>query len=324
VSRARASIALRTLTASVRFGFREWRTVAVLLGVNGIVALLIVAPLLPALIAAFGHAPRSAGRRLLSPELLLGLGPVLEHARPSLLAPLLLLVLVQTLVAGGVVWRACDAGPFRLGAFLGQSGRLVGRNARLYLWLLPALILALLLTGLLAALMRALGLPTVFTVVGDAWLFGRPFTGWSVLHLALGALLLSCWRLALDSGRVLLFREDVRATRRVAWRAMRLALGSPGWLLLYAALGGLATLAVLAAAWLRAMLPEGNTGLALLALLAAQAVVWVRLSFQVAGVRLSAALVERRTAAPVPLAGPAEPGPGGEGGPRAALAQPPG
>lgn len=302
------------LLASIGVGVREWRTVAVLLWANWLVAGLMIAPALPAVVAALGHAPHVLGKPLLSRGLLLGLPPVFEHGgTPSVLAPLLLLVVLQTFLAGGVAWRTCAGGPFRLGAFFGQSGRLVGRNARLYLWLLLLLALAALVPAGLALLMNALGLPTVFTLPGEAWLFGRPFSLWSVLHLGVVVAVLAVWRLCLDVGRVLLFRDDIRATRRAAWQAVRFVLREPLSIALYAVLGGLATLAVLLAARTHALLPEGSTALALLALGAAQAVVWLRLAFQVAGTRFAAALVERLVAeapdvSPALPAGEASPG----------------
>jgi hypothetical protein len=173
----------------------------------------------------------------------------------------------------------------------------VGRNVRLYLWLLLLLAVAALVPAALALGMHAVGLPTLFSVPGETWVFGRPFTAWSVLHLAVVALALALWRLSLDVGRVLLFREDVRATRRAAWRAARLVLRAPRSIVLYAVLGGLATAAALLAARGRASLPEGNAGLALLALGVGQLVVWIRLAFQVAGTRFAAALVEQVDAA---------------------------
>jgi hypothetical protein len=130
------------LRDAVDVGFREWRTVAVLLSANWAVAGLMIAPMIPGVLDAYGHAPLAVGRPLVSTELLLGLGPMVTRgAMPSILAPLLLLAVLQTLLAGGVVWRACAGGPFRLGAFLGQSGRLMLRNARLSLWLLLRLVL---------------------------------------------------------------------------------------------------------------------------------------------------------------------------------------
>ena len=296
---------MKRLLDAVGVGVREWRTVAVLLCANWLVAGLMVAPSVPRMVAAFGHAPRATGKPLLSTELLLGLGPVFESGgTPSVAAPLLLLVVLQTFLVGGVVWRACAGGPFRLGAFLGQSGRLVGRNVRLYLWLLLLLALAALVPVALALGMHALGLPTVFTVPGETWLFGRPFTVWSVLHLGVVALTLALWRLSLDVGRVLLFRDEFQGTRRAAWRAVRLVLWAPRSVVLYAFLGGLATAVVLLAMRGRASLPEGNAGLALLALGVGQSVLWLRLAFQVAGTRFAAALVEQANAAPAPaLAG---------------------
>ena len=290
---------------AVGVGVREWRTVAVLLWANWLVAGLMVAPMIAPVLATLGHAPRAEGKPLLSFELLLGLGKVVERGgRPSVAAPLLLLVVLQTFLAGGVVWRTCAGGPFRLGAFFGQSGRLLGRNARLYLWLLLLLAAAALVPAGLALLLRALGLPTVFTVPGETWAFGRLLGGWSAVHLAVVALALALWRLTLDVGRVLLFRDDEHATRRAAWRAVRLVLASPRAVLAYAALGGVATLVVLLAARARASLPEGSAGLALLALGTGQIVLWLRLAFQVAGTRLAATLVER-VSAPSTVAGEA-------------------
>src|SRR5262249_1653478 len=89
------------------------------------------------------------------------------------------------------------------------------------------------------------------------------------------------------------------ATRRAAWRAVRLVLRAPGAVALYTVLGALATLAVLLLARVHAVLPEGSVGLALLALGVGQVVVWTRLAFQVAGTRFAAALVESTGLPPV-------------------------
>jgi len=290
---------VRRLRDAIGVGFREWRTVGLLLAANWLVAILMVAPSIPVLSGTFGHAPLAVGKPLVSTELLLGLSPVFANGGwPSVLAPLLLAVLLQVFLVGGVVWRACADGPFRLGAFLGQSGRLVGRNARLSLWLLLLLGVALVVPVGLAALLRALGRPTILTMTGETWLFGRPFTVVSVLHLAVLVLALALWRLSLDVGRVLLFRDDLRVTRAAAWRAVKLVVRAPGSVALYALLGALATLAMLLLARGRAMLPEGSTGVALLALGIAQVVVWTRLAFQVAGTRFAAGLVESLAVAP--------------------------
>ena len=279
-------------------GFREWRTVALLLSANLLVAALMIAPTVPVLSSAFGHAPRAVGQPVISTPLLGSLRPVfVDGGTPSVLAPLVLSVLLQLFLVGGVVWRVCGGGPFRLGAFLGQSGRLVGRNARLYLWLLLLLLVVMLVPIGLAALLHLLGLPTVLTLPGEAWMFGRPFTLVGVLHLAVLVVALALWRLALDVGRVLLFRDDLRITRAAAWRAVKLVVRAPRSVALYAVLGGLATLAVLLLARGRAMLPEGNAGLALLALGLGQGVLWTRLAFQVAGTRFAAGLVESTSAA---------------------------
>ncbi|HET9035439.1 MAG TPA: hypothetical protein VFN45_04515 [Myxococcaceae bacterium] len=287
------------LLEPVRVGFREWRTVAVLLCANWLVAGLMVAPTGPTVWAAFGHAPLAQGKPVVSSELLMSLRSLFAGGgMPSIAAPLLLLVVLQTFLVGGVVWRACADGPFRLGAFLGQSGRLVGRNARLYLWLLLLLGAVMLVPVGLAALMHVLGLPTLFTMHAETWIFGSPFGVTGVLHLAVLGVALALWRLSLEVGRVLIFRDDLRTTRRAAWRALRLVLRDPLSIVLYAALGAVATGAVLVLMRGRAMLPQGNAGLALLALGVGQIVVWTRLAFQVAGTRFAAALVQRTDATP--------------------------
>jgi len=290
---------VKRLGDAIAVGFREWRTVALLLSANLLVAALMVVPSVPVLSGTFGHAPLAVGKPLVSTPLLGSLGPAFANGgTPSVLAPLVLAILLQFFLVGGVVWRACAGGPFRLGAFLGQSGRLVGRNARLYLWLLLLLAVVMLVPVGLAALLHMLGLPTILTLPSEAWVFGRPFTVVSALHLVVLVLALALWRLALDVGRVLLFRDDLRVTRAAAWRAVKLVVRAPRSVALYAVLGGLATLAVLLLARGRAMLPEGSAGIAVLALGVGQIVVWTRLAFQVAGTRFAAGLVESTAAAP--------------------------
>jgi hypothetical protein len=295
--------ALRSWPRSVGRGFAEWKTVGVLFFATCVVAGLMVAPALRTVWAHFGHAPLAVGEPLVSPGLLLGLGEVFrDGGAPSIGAPLVLIMALQLLLTGGVVWRVWTVDPFRLGDFLAQSGRLLGRNVRLFLWSLAGLLAALLLIGGSAALLHAVHRDSVFTLDRDAWLFGQPFTRWSVGHLAFASLCLAAWRLSLESGRVLVFRDDLRQTRRAAWRGFRVALRSPLSLALYLLLGWTATLAVFSVARLRASLPEGTSGHALVALLVGQVAIWVRLSFQVAGVAFAAELVRRRASAPVVLA----------------------
>jgi hypothetical protein len=278
------------LRDAISVGVREWRTVALLLLANWLVAMLMIAPSVPVLSGAFGHAPLAVGQPMV--HLLLGVSPVFANGGlPSVLAPLLLALLLQLFLVGGVVWRACAGGQFRLGAFLGQSGRLVGRNTRLYLWLLLFLGFVILVPVGLAFLLHGLGLPTLLTVPGETWLVGRPFTVVSVLHLAVLVLALALWRLSLDVGRVLLFREDLRLTRAAAWRSVKLVVRAPSSVGLYALLGVVATVVMLLLLRARAMLPDGNTGIALLAVGMTQVVVWARLAFQVAGTRFAADLV---------------------------------
>ena len=136
------------------------------------------------------------------------------------------------------------------------------------------------------------------TLHGEAWLFGRAFTVASVLHLVVLVLAFALWRLCLDVGRVLLFRDDLRVARRQPGAPCGSWCARPRSVSLYALLGALATLVALLLVRARAMLPEGTAGLALLALAVGQVVVWTRLAFQVAGTRFAAGLVEALAVAP--------------------------
>jgi hypothetical protein len=303
--------ALRSWPRAIGRGFSEWKTVGVLFAVNLLVAALMVAPAVGPLVEHFGHAPLAVGKPLLSFELLLGLGPVFRNGGgPSVLLPVLLLGILQLLLVGGVVWRTWTVDPFRLGEFLGESARLFGRNVRLYLWNLLLLLLLAAAVGGAAALLHLLHRDSLFTITPDAWLFGRPFTAWGVGHLVFALLCLGLWRLSLETARVLVFRDDLRQTRRAAWRGFRLALRSPASLVLFVLLGVAATAAVFLVARLRASLPEGRTGLVLLALLVGQVAVWMRLAFQISGVSFAAQLVQRAApaASVVPVVAPSETG----------------
>jgi hypothetical protein len=294
VSGPQAVSALRSWPRAIGRGFSEWKTVGVLFAVNLLVAALMVAPAVGPLVEHFGHAPLAVGKPLLSHQLLLGLGSVFRNrGGPSVLLPLLLLGILQLLLVGGVVWRTWTVDPFRLGEFLGESGRLFGRNVRLFLWSLLLLVVLAAAVGGTAALLHLLHRDSLFTVAPESWILGRPFTAWGVGHLVFALLCLGLWRLSLETARVLVFRDDLRQTRRAAWRGFRLAVRSPVSLALFVLLGVAATIVVFLVARLRASLPEGRTGLALLALGVGQVAVWMRLAFQISGVSFAAQLVQR-------------------------------
>src|SRR4029453_14660348 len=100
----RGVAAVSRLLEPVRVGFREWRTVAVLLCANWLVAGLMVAPTGPTVWAAFGHAPLAQGKPVVSSELLVSLRSLFAGGGlPSIAAPLLLLVGLRTFLVGGVV-----------------------------------------------------------------------------------------------------------------------------------------------------------------------------------------------------------------------------
>ncbi len=298
---------LRAIPAAVAKGFSEWQTLLVLLWLTLLCALLAVAPDLATIIKFYGHAPLAEGKRLLSPQLLLGVaqafppgvGPLRGLGIIALLAGLPLTLFVT----GGVVWRAWTVDPFRLTEFIAECGRSFWRVVRTLLW---SLLLLALCSGLVAGatvLLHALHRDSLFTRHFLAFVLERPLTGWALAHLVFVAVLWALWRLTLDTSRVLVLVEELRNTRKAVWRAFRLVVRSPGAWAGYTVLGAAEVLAVLVAVRLHAALPEGSTGLAWLALLVAQLVVLVRAGFQVSTTAFAAGLVRRTrdAAAATPL-----------------------
>ena len=177
-----------------------------------------------------------------------------------------------------------------------QSGRLVGRNARLYLWSLLLLAAALVVPVGLAFGMKALGLPTILTMLRrDVAL--RPAVRGRERAPPRGASSSRsrCGGVGRRGTGAALPRRRPRHQRRAAWRPCGSWCGCP----LGAVRGARGARDSRGAPRrARAMLPEGNAGVALLALGVGQVVVWTRLAFQVAGTRFAAALVETLAAAP--------------------------
>ena len=280
------------LARAVRQGFGEWQAVSFLLALNLALALLAVAPAIPQLARELGHAPLAEGRPLLSaPVALAVLAAMRDGARTSVLVPLLLLGLFQLFLAGGIARRAWLGGPFSAAEFLGASGRLFARNLRLACWSG----IGLLGVGLVAAgstvLLERLGHPPLFTLEG--WVNGNLFSPWTLPQIALLALCFAAWRLALESARVLLWRDDLRRTRLAAWRGLGAALRAPLAVAGFALLIGVALLGVFLLARLRASLPEGTVRWAVLAFLVGQGTLWVRYAFQVAGAVFAAEQLRR-------------------------------
>jgi len=280
------------LARAVTQGFGEWQAVSFLLALNLTVGLLAVAPAIPQLTRELGHAPLAEGKPLLSaPVALAVLAAMRDGARTSVLAPLLLLGLLQLFLAGGIARRAWLGDRFSAAEFLGASGRLFARNLRLACWSG----IGLLGVGLVAVgsttLLQRLGHPPLFTLEG--WVNGNLFSPWSLLQIALLALCFAAWRLALESARVLLWRDDLRTTRLAAWRGVRAALRAPLAVAAFALLIGVALLGVFLLARLRASLPEGTVRWAVLAFLVGQGTLWVRYAFQVAGAVFAAEQLRR-------------------------------
>jgi len=309
---------LRAIPAALLKGFSEWQTLLVLLWMSLLCAGIAVLPDLSSLFRYYGHAPLAEGKPLLSRELLLGMGQAFPPGgNPFATFPVALLVgLPLTLfLTGGVVWRAWTVDPFRLSEFIAECARMFGRVVRTLLWGLLLLAVCAGVVAGAAALLHAVHRDSLFTVPGFHWIAERPVTGWAVAHLLLTLLLWALWRLTLDTARVLVLVEELRATRKAVWRAFLLVVRSPGAWAAYAFLGVAEMVAVLLMMRVHAALPEGNTALAWLALLVAQLVVLVRAGFQVSTTAFAADLVRQSravrspvvlpTAAPEAVAAPA-------------------
>jgi hypothetical protein len=302
---------LRAIPAALIKGFSEWQTLLVLLWLTLLCAGIAVFPDLGALFKFYSHAPLAEGKPLLSTELLLGISQAFPPGGGLLRTlPIALLVALPLTVflTGGVVWRAWTVDRFRLSEFIAECVRMFGRVLRTLLWSLLLLAVCSGLVVATSALLHKAHRDTLFTAPGLSWVVERPLTGWALLHLVLVAVLWALWRLTLDTARVLAFVEELRKTRKAVWRAFRLVLRSPGTWAAYSLLGAVEVCAVLLVMRLHASLPEGNTGLAWLALLMAQLVVLVRAGFQVSTTAFAADLVRRTrdvpTAAAVPVASP--------------------
>jgi hypothetical protein len=298
---------LRAIPAAVAKGFSEWQTLLVLLWLSLLCGLIAVAPDLGALIKFYGHAPRAEGKPLLSPQLLLGMAQAFPPGGGALRGLSVVMLLVgfplTLFLTGGVVWRAWTVDPFRLTEFIAECGRSFGRVVRTLLWSLLLFAACAGLVGGTAALLHAVHRDSLFTTPMLHWILERPLTGWALLHLLLFAVLWALWRMTLDTSRVLVLVEELRNTRRAVWRAFRLVLRSPGAWAAYTLLGVAEVIAVFLAMRLHAVLPEGSTALAWLAVLVAQLVVLVRAGFQVSTTAFAADLVRRTrdAAAAAPL-----------------------
>jgi len=295
---------LRAIPAALLKGFSEWQTLLILLWMSLLAAGIAVLPDLGGLFKYYGHAPLAEGRPLLSRALLLGVGQAFPAGRAPLgsLNVALLVALPLTLfLTGGVVWRSWTVDRFRLAEFVAESARMFGRVVRTLLW---SLLLLAVCAGVVAgtsALLHALHRDSLFTVRSGLWISDRPVTSWNLAHLVLVVLLWALWRLTLDTSRVLVLVEELRATRKAVWRAFRLVLRSPGAWAAYAILGVVEVAAVLLMMRVHAALPEGNTALAWLALLFAQLVVLVRAGFQVSTTAFAADLVRHARTVPAPV-----------------------
>lgn len=299
---------IRATFASLLRAFAEVKLLGVLLAANLAVALIVSLPFLVPALQLFGHSLSANGQPFPSVEALSDFGKELAQGNGGgfiaggIAVSLLLSLFQQLLFAGGIASRVWTGGRFSLAEFASQCARLLGRNARLMLWALPGLAVAVGIAAGAAALLNKLELPTLFTLKGYMWAMENPFSGWATAHLALVVLLYALWRGSLDVARVAVLAEDQRKTRVAAWRALRRMATSPGALLGYIAVGLLGLGLVVALMHLRAAIDVTTAGKAWLALLVGQLVIVGRLAASVATLAFAA---EVHRAPPRPVAVPA-------------------
>jgi hypothetical protein len=292
----------------------EVRLLLVLLAVNLTVGLVFSVPFLFPALQTFGHTLSFRDASFPSFGAWMAIGSTLEKggggfvAGSTLLAMVLAFIL-QLLLAGGVTARMSTEGRFVFFEFGALCSRLWGRNLRLYVWSLLALIPMLAVCVGSGVLLHAFHKPTLFTQKPESWFVGSPFGAWSVGHLAFCLWVWSGWRASLDVARAEIFNDDLGKTRVAMWRAFKRVMSSPFAWLGYALLGALAAAAVLAAIHFHGLMRVDSTGRALLALLAAQGVVLVRLVGQLAtvayAVDLSRTMPVPKVEAPPPPPPPA-------------------
>jgi hypothetical protein len=292
------------LTAPLR-AFSELKLLGVLLVANLCIALVQSAPVLIPAMSQFGHSLAGRGRPFPSPEAVIDFNKLLaQGGGPFLAGPFLLGLLfsfgLQLVTAGGIVSRLCSTERFSLADFARHCAAQLGRNLRLLGWallgLLPVVGLAVLATVLFARAEK----PTLFTLEGEQWLLENPFTGWSLVHLALVVVLFALWRASFDLARVQLFADDQRKTRIAAWRALKQMVRSPGALLGYSVVGVVGLLVVLAFARLHAAVEVTSAWKAWGALLVAQLVVLARLGFSMASTAYAVDVYRAMPPLPVP------------------------
>lgn len=284
--------------------FTQWKLWLALWAVNLLAGLIVGAPLLAPTLAKLGHSLATRGQPFMSPGVFFALPAALGRGGPflggSLLVSLFFTAAMQPWLAGGTFSELMSAERFRLSSFLSGCGHLGGRYLRLYVFAAPVFLLMVGGVVLSAVVLEKGHHLTVFTVKPEAWFLDDPFTRASGAQLALALLLLGFWRAYLDLARGLVLQQELRQTRRAAWRAFKLALRSPFLVLFYVLLGLLGWAAVLGMMRVHARLGV-TTGLGVLVAFAfAQLVLMVRM----AGSVLPTALVASRLLRSPPFAPP--------------------
>lgn len=257
----------------------ELRMSLVLVAGNLLAALAFSLPVLVPAISTLSHSlhPRESPAAAMA-DFKLVLGKSGGFLTGGALAATILAMVLQWLFAGGIAFRLCAGGPFRLSEFLQHSGRLLGRNLRLFLWellwLMPVL---LLISGPAIPLALTDRFPSP-----EAALTGTPLTPWSVGFLLYALVMFALWRGAFDVARIQLFADDQRLTRVASWRGIKAMVVRPLATLGYAALTLAGIIAVLLVMRVHAALTPASMGGALLGLVLAQLVIWIRMIASIA------------------------------------------
>lgn len=261
--------------------FGERRLLLGLWLANLVLALALVAPLAGPLKQKLDHSLLARDHPFLSGALLgdltrLGVqhGSVLGGGAALVLV---LALLLQLFLAGGVVLQLLGSTPLEPALFARDCVRLFGRNLRLFGWALLGLIPMLALLGAANSLLNK---------AESRALFVAPFDPWRNALAAVAVVALVAWRASFDRARVFLVMRDLGASRVAAWHGLRSVLFSPLDLLAYLILVGLGWLTLLGVAWLHARVPVRGTAGALIALAVAQLVIAVRMVSAVATVSL--------------------------------------
>ena len=208
---------LKALAIGMGTSARKPRVVAVLYVFNIVFAAAVAAPLLAVAQAELGHSFLGSNVRPLDLNWLGEAALRYAAAAPALTAGLIIALgiyaALQVFLNGGVVGRLLDKeGRATLGAFFGDCGRYLGRNARLFLVSAVFLVLSF---GVALRLVAAAFVPLKEGAATE-WL---PLI-LSNVHLLLTLLVLSVVRMVVDYARIAVVADDERRVLKALRHAL--------------------------------------------------------------------------------------------------------